>query len=193
MSATQTQAQWVDCVVDDDYEINVNYPYAIRKKSTGRIVSEHYEREYLRLNLNRNKHYKHDIVALQWIPNDDPIHKTQVDHRNHIGDDNRIENLRWVTPSQNQRNKTSYRGRVVEYVDELSENAFEVTEYNNHEFEDLWFDPETDCFYYFTGAAYREITYSSSKSGALSIRTLDANHVHATISLNKFKRVYELI
>ena len=184
--------EWVECVVDSDYEINVNYPYQIRKKSNKCVVSEHYHKDYLRLSLNLKKYYKHDIIALQWIPNDDPDNKTEVDHINHIGDDNHIENLRWVTHSTNLRNKASYRGCVVEYLDRLSEAAFEFPEYNGHEFFDYWFDPETNCFYYYTGAAFREITYQKSSTNGLRITIPDSNHVLASITLNKFKRVYEL-
>ena len=177
-------------VVDNDYVICKTYPHIIKRKSTGRIVSEHYHKGYIRLNLNCKKYYKHDVIALQWIKNDDPEHKTEIDHKNHIPDDNRIENLEWSTHGENMRNKTIYKGREVEYVDELSDEAFEVTEYNEHEFEDVWFDPETNCFYYYTGAAYRELTYQSSSKNGLRVTVLDINHVQASITLNKFKRIY---
>ena len=191
MTVAQAQAQWVDCVVDSDYEINVNYPYAIRRKSNGRIVRESDNGTgYPRIKLHRKDYLKHRVVATQFIEN--PHNYTEVDHVNHDRTDYHIENLRWVSRSQNVRNKKSYNGIIVEYLDELSENAFEVTEYNEHEFEDLWFDPATNCFYYYTGAAYREIIYLKSTASTLRIQALDINHVRATISLNKFKRVYEL-
>ena len=31
---------WIDCVVNDDYEIFTEFPYSIREKSTGEIVDE---------------------------------------------------------------------------------------------------------------------------------------------------------
>lgn len=45
---------------------------------------------------------KHRILALLYIPN--PCGQPYVDHINHIRNDNRIENLRWVTASQNRQN-----------------------------------------------------------------------------------------
>jgi len=44
----------------------------------------------------------HRLVAEQYIPN--PDNKPQVDHMNRDRTDNRIQNLRWVTISENQQN-----------------------------------------------------------------------------------------
>ena len=45
----------------------------------------------------------HRLVALHYIPN--PENKLYVDHINRIKTDNRLENLRWVTRSENEQNK----------------------------------------------------------------------------------------
>lgn len=47
----------------------------------------------------------HRAVALAFIPN--PLNKPQIDHINTIRNDNRVENLRWVTSRENHHNPIS--------------------------------------------------------------------------------------
>ncbi len=81
----------------------------------GRIVKNDTRREmkpsykpsgYLQINLftndgRRKKEYVHRLVALAFLPRDQ--HRTFVNHIDGVRDNNRVENLEWVTHSENMR------------------------------------------------------------------------------------------
>tara|TARA_R110000796_G_scaffold223855_1_gene340129 strand:+ start:9 stop:476 length:468 start_codon:yes stop_codon:yes gene_type:complete len=52
---------------------------------------------------DRKKMYIHRLIAIHYIPN--PENKPEVDHKNRIRNDNRVENLIWATCPENNENK----------------------------------------------------------------------------------------
>ena len=60
---------------------------------------------------NQKQYRVHRLVAQAFMPNLDK--KPYIDHINTVRKDNRVENLRWATPLENNRNPITY-GKLLE-------------------------------------------------------------------------------
>ena len=179
---------------EDDYEILSVYPFSIRRKNSHYKISECINGQgYVQVSLNTVTYHKHVLIAKQFLENDDPEHKTQVDHKNKDRSDYHLSNLRWVTPSENQKHKTSHLGVVYEYVDEIPDDAIVVNKYNSHEFEFYYYSESTDKFYYYNGKQYK-ILYDNEKkgSGSLYVNMMNTNNKKIKIFYNIFKKLYDI-
>ena len=102
---------------ENDYEIEVENPHRIRKRSNKRIVSQYVNRDYVCVKLNGRNYLYHRILARHFIPN--PENLPQVDHIDRNKTNNSIENLRWVSAGENLRNRTMRPYGRYEYLNSI--------------------------------------------------------------------------
>ena len=186
--------------VNNDYEISVDFPHVVRKRSNGRIIKEHIENNgYLRLNLServngrnvQHKYYKHRLIAMQFIEN--PNDFDYVDHINRNTLDNRIENLRWCSSSENSKNRSSTYGIEYEFFDEIDEDAVVVNDYGRHQFENYYYVPDEDAFYFYNGVKYRRLHINEKRNGSLFVNMMNTGNKNVNVMLSKFKKLYGFI
>ena len=100
---------------------NLNY----KGSGKGKILKNTKDSKgYLIVGLTKNGKRKlfkiHRLVAEAFIPN--PENKPCIDHINTIKNDNRVENLRWVTNEENNNNPLTKKKRNENYANFKGEN-----------------------------------------------------------------------
>ena len=78
------------------------------------INNNGYYRVYLSKNGKQKLFTLHRLIAQAFIPN--PDNKPCVDHINRNKQDNRIENLRWATESENMKNRSCFSNTGLQHI-----------------------------------------------------------------------------
>ena len=193
-SEVENVCEFVDLIGHEDYEILNVWPFTIRRKRDHYEIKEGmFSNGYPRICLNGKNFYKHIIVANQFLINDDPINKTEVDHISRDRSDYHLLNLRWVSNSDNQKNKSSNKGIDYTFVDDINEDSIVVMDYGIHHFEEYYYDTTVDKFYFFNGVQYRELHVNEFKNGLKYVYMNSTENKNVKVFYSKFKKLYGLI
>jgi|LGVF01.2.fsa_nt_gb hypothetical protein len=125
-----------------------NLIYKYRVERNGKIINTEtnrclklenvrggYERVALSNNGKVERYFVHRLVAMVYLPN--PEFKTQINHKNSIRNDNRVDNLEWCTPSENMKHGYHSGKNNMKYGNEIRKkpviatNSFETLSFNS--------------------------------------------------------------
>ena len=190
----EDDAEWLPLKgYENDYVIYNCYPFPIKKISNDKNIKESINKKsgYVQISLNGQCQQKHIIVAKQFIRNDDPKNKTIVDHIDQNRANYEISNLRWVSQRENMLNRSSTKGIVHKFVDNIPDEAIVIDKYEGHEFKNYYY--YDDVFYFYNGIKYRKLHINEDKNGSKFINAKNTNKKRTRITISKFKRLYDLI
>ena len=122
--------QWVPLKdFENDYEVETEPPHSIRRmlkltlnKTLGYVI----------VSLNGEQYYYHRILAKHFIPN--PENLQEVDHIDRDKKNNALENLRWVTRTENNSNRTVKKYGKREVLDHAPNDITEIRTFNDVEY-----------------------------------------------------------
>ena len=90
---------------DGIYKINRNGDILCCRYDEEKLIKSHFDKDGYKICCINTKPKKiHRLLAIQFIPNDDPT-KTEIDHIDRNRSNNSLDNLRWVNRSENCRNR----------------------------------------------------------------------------------------
>lgn len=183
-----TSLTWIKL---DMFENGENYSICletteVRNDKTGRILKQCYDKGYKRVyfSLNGKKKF-YRVHQLLWISQNGHYDKTlyDIDHINHVRDDNRLENLRLVSKSVNCINKSHQRGRLYEFYDELPDAIVFDEEY------EVYFCQTFDKFFRKVIEEYREVfEYKDKRCKNYTYIEFQKNNKRKRLGTTKFRR-----
>lgn len=150
-----------------------------------------YSRVNLKIDGQRRKFYVHRLVAECFL-NQDPK-RTFVDHIDRNRLNNHVSNLRYVSASENNKNKSSLNGVAYEYFDDISDECVVINDYGGHNFTAYYYEESTDSFYVFNGIKYRKLHINYKRNGSAFVIMNDTENKRVRLIISRFKRLYGFI
>ena len=133
--SVSNSSEWVPLKdFENDYEIEIEAPHSIRRKRDGRMLKLTLNKTlgYVIVSLNGEQYYYHRILAKHFIPN--PENLQEVDHIDRDKKNNALENLRWVTRTENNSNRTVKKYGKREVLDHAPNDITEIRTFNDVEY-----------------------------------------------------------
>ena len=128
--------------------------------------------------------------SLQWI--DNPNNYKEVNHKDGDRSNNHLENLEWITHSDNLKQRPKYTRRKYEFIDELPPSAEPLTEYKNIKYDRYYFDFDAEKLIIKTkNGRYRFVNFSDNR-GKLQASLTDVDNKLHSVFWTKFLKVMRL-
>jgi hypothetical protein len=130
----------------------VTYNNGNAVKYSSQILSQFMKKNgYLQTTLyknhNKKKFYTHRLVAFAFIPNDDSENKIEINHIDENKQNNDVNNLEWVTSSQNKRHNDLHIrvSKYTDYAKGAKKRKIPIIATSVETGEDIHFDSATDA------------------------------------------------
>lgn len=118
-----------DIVGTEDYYIDDEtfQIWSFKRYDEGKLLKPHVRKDgyiefYFRVNGKVKNIFYHKIIVKMFIKKDYDSNIEEIDHCDRNKLNNSIENLKVVSRSENQRNKSSYNGNKFNFVDDIGES-----------------------------------------------------------------------
>ena len=158
----------IDGTITNDLKGNIKKPTQLK---IGYLMVDLYK------NNKASKLYVHRLIAEHFIHNDDPVNKTQVNHKNGNKLDNSIANLEWVSHGDNIRH--AVQTGLREYTNRLTETEFLV------KLEEVI---KGKSYYQLSTEIDYKVPFLSTKLKALAIKYGRLTELQESLKLQKLNR-----